>query len=121
MGLAEDSQADVDRNVDEGLVTAAGGRGLVTLGLAKSSNTAVDGDVDQTIRAALLVALGLAEDSSTETNGDVDQAVGGVNTLYIQLVSQRFQLQSPVQVRTVAEAARATRVGIECFILSKVT
>ena len=81
MGLAEDSQADVDRNVDQGLAVAAGRSGLVTLGLAKSSHTGVNGDVDEAVGGALLLALGISKDASTETDGEADQALSGLDTL----------------------------------------
>lgn len=81
MGLTEDSQTDVDRHVDQGLAVAAGGRGLVTLGLAKSSHTGVNGDIDETVGGALLLALGISNDASTEAEGHANQALGGLDAL----------------------------------------
>ncbi len=80
--FAEDSQADVDGNVDQGATVAAGRRGLVTLGLSKGSNAGIHGDIDQSVGGTTLVALNLAEDGGAESNRNVDQALGGVDTLY---------------------------------------
>jgi hypothetical protein len=85
VGLTEDSQTNVDRHVDQGLAVAAGGSGLVTLGLAKSSHTGVNGDVDETVGGTLLLALGISNDASTEAEGHTNQALGGLDTLCIDI------------------------------------
>jgi len=126
VSLTEDSKADVDGNVDQRAAVVAGGGGLVTLGLAESSNTAVDGDVDQSVGGGLLLALGITEDGSAETNGDADEVLSGHDALYQILVSCIFVVHSMlvewITLHTEQEAARATREGIiVCFILSKRT
>lgn len=125
VSLAEDSQADVYGHVDQGVTIAARGRGLVTLGLSKGSNAAIDGDVDQPVGGALLVALNLAKDGGAESNRNADQAVGGVDTLYQSVSALSIYIvegSGPFLGLTEAEAARATReVMIDCFIVLKET
>jgi hypothetical protein len=79
VGLAQDSQADVDRNVDKRALVAGSLVGLVTLDLAESCDTGVQGHVDQSTGAAAtaLVASGFAENASAETDGDADEILRG--------------------------------------------
>jgi hypothetical protein len=81
VGLTQNSQTDVDRHVDQGLAVAAGGSGLVTLGLAKSSHTGVNGDIDETVGGALLLALSISNDASTEAEWHANQAFGSLDAL----------------------------------------
>jgi hypothetical protein len=79
VGLAQDSQADVDRNADKRALVAGSLVGLVTLDLAESCDTGVHRHVDQSTGAAAtaLVARSFAENGSAETDGDADEILRG--------------------------------------------
>lgn len=82
MGLAEDSQANVDGHIDQGAAIAAGRRGLVALGLSKSSHTPVNRDIDQAIGGGLLLARNVSKDGRAEAQRHAQQAVAGVDGLH---------------------------------------
>lgn len=88
MRLAENSQAGVEGNVDQTALVAGGLGDLVTLGLAKSGNTVVGGNVDQAVGSGFLLLAGsVAEDGAAKANGDTHQA-GGLGTLDAMLTSK---------------------------------
>lgn len=82
MGLTEDSQADVDRHVDQGATVAAGRRGLGALGRAKGTNTTINGHTDQAIGGGLLLARNASKDGRAETKRHVNQALGSLDSLH---------------------------------------
>lgn len=81
VSLAEDGQTDVDWHIDQSTITTAR-RNLITLGASKSSDTSIDRNIDQAIGGALLLALDISEDGGTKPNWHADQAFSGLNSLY---------------------------------------
>ena len=82
MSLAQHSQANIDRNTDQGALVIGGSGDLITLGLTQRRQASIHGDIDQSIAGGLLVALGLSEDGRAESDWDAEEALGGGNSLH---------------------------------------